>query len=104
YNKSYTYLIYTLYLHDALPIYTVGIISASSEKTPFNSLHFLLPLSLSISSISFSDMSSSSSSSPPTSLASINVSNLFHPDSSPRSEEHTSELQSRFDLVCRLLL
>src|SRR5699024_11859018 len=24
--------------------------------------------------------------------------------SSPRSEEHTSELQSRFDLVCRLLL
>src|SRR5699024_12009655 len=25
-------------------------------------------------------------------------------DHSPRSEEHTSELQSRFDLVCRLLL
>src|SRR5699024_12827553 len=25
-------------------------------------------------------------------------------DSSDRSEEHTSELQSRFDLVCRLLL
>src|SRR5699024_12200302 len=25
-------------------------------------------------------------------------------DSEPRSEEHTSELQSRFDLVCRLLL
>src|SRR5699024_11878105 len=25
-------------------------------------------------------------------------------DSSSRSEEHTSELQSRFDLVCRLLL
>src|SRR5437868_10592333 len=26
------------------------------------------------------------------------------PGSSSRSEEHTSELQSRFDLVCRLLL
>src|SRR5207249_9596764 len=26
------------------------------------------------------------------------------PRSSSRSEEHTSELQSRFDLVCRLLL
>src|SRR5699024_12102677 len=26
------------------------------------------------------------------------------PDPSVRSEEHTSELQSRFDLVCRLLL
>src|SRR5207249_5988167 len=25
-------------------------------------------------------------------------------DAAPRSEEHTSELQSRFDLVCRLLL
>src|SRR5438067_5063611 len=30
----------------------------------------------------------------------------FHPTEGwrPRSEEHTSELQSRFDLVCRLLL
>src|SRR5699024_11892523 len=26
------------------------------------------------------------------------------PDTGRRSEEHTSELQSRFDLVCRLLL
>src|SRR5437868_12878581 len=26
------------------------------------------------------------------------------PATHPRSEEHTSELQSRFDLVCRLLL
>src|SRR5699024_11848254 len=29
----------------------------------------------------------------------VKISDLF-----PRSEEHTSELQSRFDLVCRLLL
>src|SRR5699024_12305463 len=28
----------------------------------------------------------------------------FHTDVRFRSEEHTSELQSRFDLVCRLLL
>src|SRR5699024_767002 len=27
-----------------------------------------------------------------------------HPGTALRSEEHTSELQSRFDLVCRLLL
>src|SRR5438105_9213924 len=27
-----------------------------------------------------------------------------HPDVARRSEEHTSELQSRVDLVCRLLL
>src|SRR5699024_12495459 len=30
--------------------------------------------------------------------------NISHSDNSNRSEEHTSELQSRFDLVCRLLL
>src|SRR5438067_8717344 len=29
---------------------------------------------------------------------------LQHIQVAPRSEEHTSELQSRFDLVCRLLL
>src|SRR5699024_11811550 len=28
----------------------------------------------------------------------------FEVEHRPRSEEHTSELQSRFDLVCRLLL
>src|SRR5699024_11888056 len=30
--------------------------------------------------------------------------NLHAKEEKPRSEEHTSELQSRFDLVCRLLL
>src|SRR5699024_11921269 len=29
---------------------------------------------------------------------------LINGDVDPRSEEHTSELQSRFELVCRLLL
>src|SRR5437868_9970309 len=33
-------------------------------------------------------------------IASVNP----HFDANHRSEEHTSELQSRFDLVCRLLL
>src|SRR5699024_11438550 len=39
-------------------------------------------------------------------LPSITVRWLHHdiPARSLRSEEHTSELQSRFDLVCRLLL
>src|SRR5699024_12195384 len=32
------------------------------------------------------------------------VRNAFRPGTVDRSEEHTSELQSRFDLVCRLLL
>src|SRR5699024_12078871 len=30
------------------------------------------------------------------------LSNLFQPFLGARSEEHTSELQSRFDIVCRL--
>src|SRR5699024_11454449 len=40
------------------------------------------------------------------SLESISIESLFEPLIEPelRSEEHTSELQSRFDLVCRLLL
>src|SRR5438067_4623931 len=29
---------------------------------------------------------------------------IYNPRTGERSEEHTSELQSRFDLVCRLLL
>src|SRR5699024_11362106 len=32
------------------------------------------------------------------------ITNIMHEIGVPRSEEHTSELQSRFDLVCRLLL
>src|SRR5699024_12155289 len=32
------------------------------------------------------------------------TSKVIAPPRKPRSEEHTSELQSRFDLVCRLLL
>src|SRR5699024_11375342 len=32
------------------------------------------------------------------------IHNRLHTYQSSRSEEHTSELQSRFDLVCRLLL
>src|SRR5699024_12118396 len=35
---------------------------------------------------------------------SISSTMVSHCSSVPRSEEHTSELQSRFDLVCRLLL
>src|SRR5699024_12405447 len=46
--------------------------------------------------------------SPKTSFQRVIVSSLWRPESIMicpfRSEEHTSELQSRFDLVCRLLL
>src|SRR5437868_8610727 len=81
FNYSATTDIYTLSLHDALPI-SLGEYRVTASAASFASeeqtiavlsgtapiLHFELKLG------------------------------------SKRSEEHTSELQSRFDLVCRLLL
>src|SRR5689334_23837480 len=40
----------------------------------------------------------------PSALPSSALLRISRLDSSPRSEEHTSELQSQFHLVCRLLL
>src|SRR5699024_12318778 len=65
---------YTLSLHDALPICAFTVIAVNVPRNLFNTRF--------------------ASASPSTSSAIIKI----------RSEEHTSELQSRFDLVCRLLL
>src|SRR6266513_6056224 len=67
FNDTATTEIYTLSLHDALPISPPAL-----SRT--------------------SDRCSAPSTGPRTRR------------SAPRSEEHTSELQSRFDFVCRLLL
>src|SRR5699024_7682101 len=58
------------------------------------------------SSIATSDRSSpiGSSSNTPNSCVSGGISKISGTLWPTRSEEHTSELQSRFDLVCRLLL
>src|SRR5207249_12300694 len=75
FNDTATTEIYTLSLHDALPISNLfgglvgGLLESLSLWTGIRSLVILAGL-------------------------------LNH----QRSEEHTSELQSRFDLVCRLLL
>src|SRR6266536_6278323 len=69
FNDTATTEIYTLSLHDALPIWMSPPMTSKTRSTP--------PMSSSVSS------SRSANS---------------------RSEEHTSELQSRVDLVCRLLL
>src|SRR5205809_4580027 len=67
FNPTPTPEIYTLSLHDALPIYDVGmaerIVVGNGEQVAVN-----------------------------------------EEDGDLRSEEHTSELQSRLHLVCRLLL
>src|SRR5260221_6266815 len=80
FNDTATTEIYTLSLHDALPI-CHGVLDC--EPTPFLELHR-------------------------DSLLMETGSQFHHWPLSPpkrcRSEEHTSELQSHSDLVCRLLL
>src|SRR5699024_11628564 len=85
-------------LHDALPIWCTTVISVSGRSA-----------SSFCSAISASSQEVIS----PAKILAI-VSGLRFSESIPsrlkatatgeRSEEHTSELQSRFDLVCRLLL
>src|SRR5699024_11363613 len=79
---------YALSLHDALPIYgTSGSAVLSKEETRTfcsgSSEGSLLSRMYTINSNEYQEVSAQA----------VN-----------RSEEHTSELQSRFDLVCRLLL
>src|SRR2546423_8002021 len=79
FNDTATTEIYTLSLHDALPIWTsTGRASSSGSAVP-------APLAT----------PPPPSSSPAAASAS---------QAAPRSEEHTSELQSLAYLVCRLLL
>src|SRR5207247_8586341 len=69
--------IYTLSLHDALPIYAADLLGWSDETAMAIAVE--LDQELAAGKMDASSWSS-------------------------RSEEHTSELQSRVDLVCRLLL
>src|SRR5437667_6745283 len=76
FNGTATAEIYTLSLHDALPIFFVCDVCAT------------------IVSLARPQFSSGCWRSRP----------RLQPDENCRSEEHTSELQSHHDLVCRLLL
>src|SRR3712207_7667960 len=76
FNDTATTEIYTLSLHDALPIFIFSFISLARVDMVFEKI--LLR------------------------LTSKSVLPMF--SSRSRSEEHTSELQSRQYLVCRLLL
>src|SRR5690349_25176961 len=81
FNDTASTEIYTLSLHDALPISARSRSSFASEAG-----------------------SVTCSSRPPALLAARRSFSACHSERSSRSEEHTSELQSRRDLVCRLLL
>src|SRR2546422_4072839 len=85
FNDTATTEIYTLSLHDALPI---------SFDCPSSSKCFLAAWS----------WSSKRSARATTRAESVLTRSVASALPRPRSEEHTSELQSRLHLVCRLLL
>src|SRR2546421_12969529 len=78
FNATATTEIYTLTLHDALPISAAGTIGARSDGSTTTSSPAARARAISAAPLPVMIMT--------------------------RSEEHTSELQSRSDLVCRLLL
>src|SRR5699024_11551930 len=95
------FILLSLSLHDALPI------SNASEKfsnTPTDGEDICISPACVLSTISLSPPSCPSGYIStvilPSDLSSTSSWNFSY----MRSEEHTSELQSRFDLVCRLLL
>src|SRR5699024_12026843 len=94
---------YSLSLHDALPIFGIasivlGILAMTQNVAFLASLAFAIAASANLPTILYSlywrRFNTTGA------VASI-YGGLI---SCLRSEEHTSELQSRFDLVCRLLL
>src|SRR3712207_8267921 len=88
FNDTATTEIYTLSLHDALPIWRSASAASSSPAT---ATPVLLPCR-SPTRTRFSPCSTARRFGPPSR------------STGRRSEEHTSELQSRQYLVCRLLL
>src|SRR5690606_42158379 len=78
FNDPATTEIYTLSLHDALPIFLVGCVDRVGRSNR-------LPSQID-------------------SIGSVSKAWMPHFITTCRSEEHTSELQSRENLVCRLLL
>src|SRR3712207_7296084 len=87
FNDTATTEIYTLSLHDALPIWRMGTRLARLEREAANH------------NATMSTQMTERFSAPGATLV-----KLFGRPAHERSEEHTSELQSRQYLVCRLLL
>src|SRR5699024_12862270 len=101
FNGSANTLILTLSLHDALPIYPAshGRWSYKASTGVEGRAHR--------SASPQKDLREEPRKSLPSTLAAVPRRPTIESGPNkipPRSEEHTSELQSRFDLVCRLLL
>src|SRR5207249_12120987 len=95
---------YTLSLHDALPIWgQLRSMVIYEPHLPINtSIGVEGPAQKAVAAACFRVCSTNQiCSSPHSSLVYAVRPPLFSCVVAPRSEEHTSELQSRFDLVCR---
>src|SRR5699024_12844100 len=90
----------TLSLHDALPICPLGGITRLYARAR----RVILSISTITSRLCSTSRMALSSTSSETLIWLSGTSSKVELTTSTRSEEHTSELQSRFDLVCRLLL
>src|SRR3712207_6874041 len=93
FNDTATTEIYTLSLHDALPICTACSCSVPSARRSTSGCSGAITKNVAPNSVSGRVVNTGYSAPDP---GSVNVTS--------RSEEHTSELQSRQYLVCRLLL
>src|SRR5207249_10723726 len=95
---------FTLSLHDALPIWNLQVPAIAKISAPARDTRVVLAAvpahAHSLPLLPRGDAGAQFVNDP-RDFVSRNARIL---NTGPRSEEHTSELQSRFDLVCRLLL
>src|SRR5699024_11459968 len=95
---------FTLSLHDALPISSrlFVMIAEMAQSNPTLKTEQELLMDISAQEVFFNSLSE------PLKMSSlsqkVDMTDFLTKLRDDRSEEHTSELQSRFDLVCRLLL
>src|SRR5207249_11637558 len=92
------YVTYTLSLHDALPIYVTEAANDKQQAEPV--------AQATLATLSQAGLERPKDASGAVQAIPATLDNGYYSEAAvvARSEEHTSELQSRFDLVCRLLL
>src|SRR5690606_39440542 len=96
--------IHPLSLHDALPIYACNKARAITQRGLLHRIIGQAHASTVTGAISTSSRLTPSPSRSTTRKSAVRSKGVRTPCQTPRSEEHTSELQSRENLVCRLLL
>src|SRR5699024_12626080 len=89
--------IYPLTRHDALPICRSPMLSVTPSRCAIASITPMPMMMPTVESTTSNDRAAEVSGNPA-------IASSAAPTTEDRSEEHTSELQSRSDLVCRLLL